>query len=174
MFLDFLDNNSSFRRSSDRQHRRKVKVLSMRENLLSICDSRSDDCAQRLKRRLLTCTDLVAAEARYHCDCRMGFKRTQEDTNSTPGRPPDHDKNIYFEAACSWLESQTEIQTVSEVYEHMLEIAGSEENVYSAKWLKTKLKERYGDHVSFTEEEGKHSKICFSNMIDYHDREVVP
>ena len=154
-------------RHPDRQHWRKVQVLSMRENLLSICDSRSDDCAQRLKRRLLTCTDLVAAEARYHCDCRMGFKRTQEDTNSTPGRPPDHDKNIYFEAACSWLESQTEIQTVSEVYEHMLEIAGSEENVYSAKWLKTKLKERYGDHVSFTEEEGKHSKICFSNMIDY-------
>ena len=49
----------------------------------------------------------------------------------------------------------------------MVEIAGSEDKVYSQKWLKTKLKEKYGDHINIVEEEGKADKVCFRNMIKF-------
>ena len=49
----------------------------------------------------------------------------------------------------------------------MIEIAGSKDSVYSQKWLKTKLKERYGDHITFSEGEGQSSKVCLRNMMEY-------
>ena len=112
----------------------------MCENLLAICSSRSNQIAANLERRLLDLdnTDLVAVEVRYQ-----------------------------FQELCSWLESEAEIHTVSEIHNQMAEIAGSEDTTYNWKWLKTKIKEKYGDHVMFTEEEGKSSKVCFSNMVDY-------
>ena len=56
-----------------------------------------------------------------------------------------------FDADCTWLESEAEIHTVTEIYNRMIEIAGSKDSVYSQKWLKIKLKERYGDHITFSE-----------------------
>ena len=152
----------------DRIDWRQVQVLSMRENLLAICSSRSDQIAANLERRLLDLdnTDLVAVEARYHFQCRKDFK-PKLPKQTTPGRPIDKDKQFYVEELCSWLESEAEIHTLSEIHNQMAEIAGSEDTIYSRKWLKTKIKEKYGDHVTFIEEEGKSSKVCFSNIVDY-------
>lgn len=155
-------------RHPDRIDWRQVEVLSMRENLLVVCSSRSDRIAKSLERKLLDIenSDLVAVEARYHFQCRKDFKpKLPEET--TPGRPINKDRQFYFDEVCTWLESEAEIYTLSEIYNHMLEVAGSEEKVYSRKWLKTKIKERYGDHVTFTEVEGKSTKVCFGNMVDY-------
>ena len=140
----------------------------MHENLLAICSSRSDQIAANLERRLLDLdnTDFVAVEARYHFQCRKDFK-PKLPKETTPGQPIDTDRQFYFEELCSWLESETEIHTLSEIHNQMAEIAGSEDTIYSWKWLKTKIKEKYGDHVTFTEEGGKSSKVCFSNMVDY-------
>ena len=154
------------RNHPDRTDWRHVQVLSVRETLLSICSSRNDQLAENVKRRLLDCIDLVAAEARYHFHCRCEFKRNIP-ASSTPGRPSDQDRMVYFNAVCTWLESEAEIHTVTEIYNKMVEIAGSEDSVYSQKWLKTKLKERYGDHITFSEGEGKGSKVCFRNMMEY-------
>ena len=52
------------RNHPDRIDWRHVQVLSIRETLLSICSSRNDQMAEHLKRSLLDCIDLVAAEAR--------------------------------------------------------------------------------------------------------------
>ena len=137
----------------DRIDWRQVQVLSMRENLLAICSSRSDQIAASLERRLLDLdnTDLVAVEERYHFQCRKDFKpKLPEET--TPGRPIDKDRQFYFEEVCSWLESEAEIHTLSEIYNQMAEIACSEDTIYSRKWLKTKIEEKYGDHVMFTKE----------------------
>ena len=58
----------------------------------------------------------------------------------------------------------------------MVEIAETEDKVYSQKWLKTKLKERHGEHINFVEE-CKPNKVCFCDMVDFlindkwrHDR----
>ena len=138
----------------------------MRVTLLSISSSRNDQLAENLKRRLLNCIDLVAAEARYHFHCRREFKPNMS-AGSTPGRPTDQDRISHFNAVCSCLESEAGIHTLTEIHNHMVEIAGSEECVYSQKWLKTKLKERYGDHVTFSERDGKASKTCFLIMVYY-------
>ena len=152
----------------DRIDWRQVQVLSMRENLLAICSSRSDLIAANLERRLLDLdnTYLVAVKARYHFQCRKDFK-PKLPKETTPGWPIDKDRQFYFEELCSWLESEAEIHTLSEIHNQMAEIAGSEDTIYGRKWLKTKIKEKYGDHVTFTEEEGKSSKVCFSKMVDY-------
>ena len=63
------------------------------------------------------------------------------------------------------MESEAEIHTLTEIHNHMMEIAGSEESVYSQKWLKTKLKEIYEDHVTFSEGDDKARKTCFLNMV---------
>ena len=123
----------------DRIDWRQVQVLSMRENLLAICSSRSDQIAASLERRLLDLdnTDLVAVEARYHFQCRKDLKpKLPEET--TPGRPIDKDRQFYFEEVCSWLESEAEIHTLSEIYNQMAEIACSEDTIYSRKWFKNK------------------------------------
>ena len=140
----------------------------MCENVLGICSSRSNQIAANLERRLLDLdnTDLVAVEARYHFRYQKNFK-PKLPKETTPRRPIDKDWQFYFEELCSWLESEAEIHTVSEIHNQMAEIAGSEDTIYNWKWLKTKIKEKYGDHVMFTAEEGKSSKVCFSNMVDY-------
>ena len=97
--------------------------------LLSICSSRNDQLAENLKRRSF---DLVAAEARYHFHCRREFKPNIP-AGSTHGRPTDQNRISHFNAVCSWLESEAEIHTLTEIHNHMVEIAGSEESVYSQK-----------------------------------------
>lgn len=54
-------------------------------------------------------------------------------------------------AVCTLLESVAEIHTLTEIYNRMVEIAGSEDSVYTQKWLKKKVKERYGDIVIISE-----------------------
>ena len=50
----------------------------------------------------------------------------------------------------------------------MIEIVGGENEykVYSTKWLKTKLQQKFGDHVFFSEVNGKSNVVCFRNMAN--------
>jgi hypothetical protein len=48
--------------------------MSMRANLLSICDSKSDNQAVDVCRRLSSITNLVSVHARYHHNCMYSFK----------------------------------------------------------------------------------------------------
>jgi len=132
----------------------------------TICSSRNDRVSDHLKTRLLDCLYLVATEGRYHLHCRQKFKPTLP-TSSTPGRPKDEERIANFESVCFWLESEVEIYTLSEIHEKMVEMAESKDKVYSQKWLKTKLKERYREHINFVEEEGKPNKVCFNNIVDF-------
>ena len=49
----------------------------------------------------------------------------------------------------------------------MVDLAGSKENVYNIKWMKKKLKDRYKEHVNFVAADGKTTKVCFKDVIDY-------
>ena len=48
----------------------------------------------------------------------------------------------------------------------MAEIAGSED-IYSKKWLKMKVQERYGNHVLFTEIAGKSNVVCLRDTAHF-------
>jgi len=43
--------------------------------------------------------------------------------------------------------------------------AGTE--VYESGWLKSKLTEKYGDHIFFAEVDGRRNVVCFRNMASY-------
>ena len=65
------------------------------------------------------------------------------------------------------MEQEGEVHTLVEIHQNMVEIAGSEDSAYGIKWLKTKLKARYAEHVSFVQSDGSTTKVCFKNMVDY-------
>ena len=145
---------------------RRVQVLSMRDTLLKICNARNDAFSRNVEMKLLDCIDLVAAEARYHHHCRSEFK-PRPSPSATPGRPLNQERMRNFDMVCSWLESEVEIHTLSDIYEKMKEIGSTGDQIYSQKWLKAKLKERYSHHIIFIEEEGKPNKVCFKDMVGF-------
>jgi hypothetical protein len=51
----------------------------------------------------------------------------------------------------------------------MKDITNSEnmENIYTRKWLKIKLKEKYTDSVIFAEVQGKADVLCFRDAAEY-------
>ena len=52
-----------------------------------------------------------------------------------------YDEN--FNAVCQWLEKIAEFYTLGEISQKMVDLAGSEENAYSIKWMKKRLKDRH-------------------------------
>ena len=55
---------------------------------------------------------------------------------------------------------------MSEIYGKMIELIGENNDVYTKRWLKTKLKVKFEDHVMFTEASRK-SNVCFKNMTEF-------
>ena len=136
----------------DRIDWRQVQDINMRKNLLEICSYRTDQMSEKVESRLLSCNDLVAPGARYHFNCRKSFKK-HSTSNLTPGRPKDNERLNNFIEVCKWLESEAEVYSLQEIYRKMVDLSDSEENVYSQKWLKTKLKEKYGTYIQFVEDD---------------------
>ena len=56
---------------------------------------------------------------------------------------------------------------MKEIHVEMVKIAGTAEKVYSKRWLKQKLEEKYKDHIFFSEINGKNDVVCFQNMVKY-------
>ena len=122
--------------------------------------------SEKVESRILSCNDLVAPRAQPHFNCRKSFKK-HSTSNLTHGRPKNNERLNNFIEVCKWLESEAEVYSLQEIYRKMVDLSGSEENVYSQKWLKTKLKEKYGTYIQFFEDDGNVTKVCFKNMIDY-------
>ena len=78
-------------------------------------------------------------------------------------RPIEDEKKFHFDQLCDWIEQEAECYTVKELHEKMITIANSE-TVYSIKWLKSKIKHRYKDHVFFAELRGKSDIECFKDL----------
>ena len=88
--------------------------------------------------------------------------------NTQKGRRVDKDAETYFEEVCLYLENCAEVLSLQELYEKMKELADNAvDQIYSAKWMKTKLKKKYGDHIFFSEVNGKPNVICFKDMASY-------
>lgn len=78
-------------------------------------------------------------------------------------------KRENFEITCQWLEREAgdALLSVTELHDRMVEVCGSADSVYSVKWLKQLLMDKYGDHVFFATVEGKNDVICFKDMASY-------
>ena len=56
---------------------------------------------------------------------------------------------------------------MSEICNKMIEFVGENNDVYAKRWLKTKLKIKYGEDIMFTEASGKPNVVCFKNMTEF-------
>lgn len=80
------------------------------------------------------------------------------------GRPIDIAKFNEFDKLCKWLEQQTELTSLQDLHEEMVKGAGNSD-IYTKKWLKEKLKEKYGDDLFFAEMSGRSNVIVFTNNV---------
>ena len=116
--------------------------------------------------RALDCHDFVAAEARYHVTCHRDFTTGKRLSTATPGRPVVSESLNNFNRVCEWLELEAELHSVVEVHTKMTEIADGED-VYGTKWLKAKLRQKYGHSIYFSEIGGRSDVVCFKRIADY-------
>ena len=81
-------------------------------------EKRKDAWDVEVLSRLQTCIDLVAAEAIYHKNCMIYFKRVKEGENS--GRPISSSKAEAFGKLCEWLENECDrtMYSVQELYKN--------------------------------------------------------
>ena len=72
-----------------------------------------------------------------------------------------------FENVCEWLETEgdCDLHTLKELQQKMKYINGKDS--YSSVYQKKKLKERYNDHVYFSELPGQADVICFREIANY-------
>ena len=85
----FCENSCIFdKKYPDRNKFTEVRTIltNLYKQTLDICKTRNDDIAKAIKTRLVSVSDLVAAEARYHVACRTKFENPTSEYK-TPGRP---------------------------------------------------------------------------------------
>ena len=105
----------------------RVTMLHFKVSILNRCNLRKDAWATEVERRVSGCIDLVASEAVYHDTCKTRFFsdkslsakvdifKTPE--QKKPGRPQNNEMQASFKHLCQWLEEQTELYTVAELYD---------------------------------------------------------
>src|SRR6218665_703981 len=164
---------------SDRRDTSTVMTLPFRATLMENCRKKNDPLAVEVLGRLESCCDLVAAEAFYHRACYQAFvlkpipcalgsenAANASSSNVRFGRPVDPEMSLAFEKLCSWLEvSDDELYTLDELQNKMGTLSNSPESVYSCKQLKRKLEDKYGDHIFFSEINGRKNVIGLRNMV---------
>ena len=157
-------------RHRDRCDCRSVETMEIQKNVLDVCAKRlslcaSDVAALSVQSRLMTCCDLVAEEAVYHRKCHTDFFASS--VVKQVGRPVDVGKYEAFDKLCAWLEEGAdELVTLAELSQKSASLTGNID-VYSEKWLKLKLVERYREHIVFAEVNGRKNVICWRNMASY-------
>ena len=153
-------------RHTNKSNIMKVLALPLRDNLVDCAQERNDDCGKSVLGRLESCDELAAEEAVYYATCMTKCRLTRSRDNSK-GKPMDKVLLESFENVCEWLESEgdCDLHTLKELQQKMKDINGKDS--YSSVYLKKKLKERYNDHVYFSELSGQADVICFREMANY-------
>ena len=151
----------------------EVTTLRFKDEVLSACKKRDDVISRTVTLRVSACNDLVAEEARYHQSCRTIFKNPSKNFHAgdkslkkISGRPQENEKSIYFEQLCEWIEQEAECYTITELHQKMIEMATST-TVYTTKWLKAKLIEKYKQHIFFAEIQGRSDIVCLKDFADF-------
>ena len=157
------------KRHVNREYVIQARTLQLRNSILQQCSIRSDHWADEVKGRLQDCIDFIAAEALYHKKCYTKFFNSScSIPPSSSGRPVHSVLAENFEKMCYWLENECEMEviTLDELHDKMKSLSDDQES-YSKKWLKVKLEQRFGEHLIFSEIDGKKNVLCFRDMMNY-------
>ena len=148
-------------------------MLHFKVSILNRCNLRKDAWATEVERRVSGCIDLVASDAVYHDTCKTQFFSDKSlsakvDIFKTPeqkklGCPQNNEMQASFKHLCQWLEEQTELYTVAELYDKICSMSECQA-IYSIKWLKQQLADHYKNFIFFTNEPGRSNIVCFRDM----------
>ena len=86
--------------------------------ILKTAQQRNNKHSEVTKMMLLSISDSVAAEAKYHKSCISSFENSPS-TRLTPGRPTSEEKMSVFLSMCRKFEDAMEIYTLREFHEFM-------------------------------------------------------
>ena len=133
-----------------------------------LANKSGDSWALNVKARVDQSLDFNASEARYHKLCKLQFSRHEnKDSNQSVERPTDSEKKLTFDSACSWLENETEIQSISKFAAKMKDLAETKEPYWN-EYVKELLKKKYGSYVIFQSlGPGKDTLFSFENKTKY-------
>ena len=143
--------------------------------ILSHCKQRNDDWANTIQGRIAYFgNDLHAADCLYHRSCAINFRtnygipmrHSGGSTTKKPRkveRPMNMDQEQAFLRMCVFFEDNDEEQlTVTDLAKKMTEyLVEGDSAIYSNKWLKYKLEEKYGDSIFIAECEGLPNIVMF-------------
>jgi hypothetical protein len=150
-----------------------AETLPLKKNVLAACNDRKDDWSEVVQRRILSVSDLPAADGRYHRCCFQAFKNNRniplayrEDVSqkkSTPGRPVDKRLHEAFLQVANYLKKNDDEQiTITDLISKMDSLLANDGlEGYSYKHMKEKLKEHFGDELIFTDLAGKSNVVTF-------------
>lgn len=168
-----------------------VRSMDFSAKVLTACDSFTNDWVDTVRARVLYAIDLPAADAVYHQLCSVNFRtgkhvpqifvpkdgpRASKYTRMS-GRPKDVIRNEAFLKVADYLEQNDDEQiTVNDLVEKMKEYTEPEEcecDPYSSKYMKSKIKQHFGDKIVFTEINGKPNVVTFVStaariLQDFH------
>ena len=121
-------------------------------------------------RRNENCKDFVSAEVMYHPTCYASFRHDVSFNVAEGGKSKklSSDLNMLscFYRTCEWSEGDIEPHSMSEFEAKMIELANSDK-VFSKKYLKTLLKQKYGEFIDFTQDKRVSNVIIFKDMAAY-------
>ena len=154
--------------SREKEKIRRFETIEMRRKILERCEikmneertSESNLKKTEVQHRILRCFDLVAAEAVYHKNCHKEFFKAKE--QNTSNSTTADKKSETFGELCDTLEFLAEPITMYELRKQIVAKHG-EENVYTSKRIKKKLREKYGDDIIMTDDTYS-IIICLKNL----------
>ncbi len=90
-----------------------MSTIPIRSRILECCQERRDEWEAEVENRILSCIDLVAAEAVYHDFCRTRFmlkkdlgKKISGSMHHDGGRHQDKQMNSNFTLLIKWFEAE--------------------------------------------------------------------
>ena len=137
----------------------------MQHSISHVCKERNDEWSGTVLGRLEYARDLHAADAVYHLACSVNFctgklvpqKYGTDGNKNGPkrlrqGRPVDTVKTTAFLKVAQFLDENDEEQiTIADLTKKIEEyLEDSEEHAYSAKYMKAKPQEHFGDKIVIT------------------------
>ncbi|KAK4873878.1 hypothetical protein RN001_013238 [Aquatica leii] len=140
-----------------------VETILFKTTLVAHALKRDDLLGRTILARINNVADLVAAEARYHQNCHLEFRKEPETTRHR-GKIEDPTLTAAFDSLCQFMENSEECQySITDLASRFQSYLGNQHEGYSSKWLKLKLQKRYGDNIVITEKPGQMAVASFKD-----------
>ena len=100
------------------------------------------------------------APKRLESTLNSSFLQGSIDISRSAEQPIDFAKQMEFDQLCVWLESKSDLLSMSEVHKELVCRSRDPNNVYSIKHLKSKFEMKHGD-LFFSELDGRSKYSLF-------------